>query len=59
MVGPAKDELQAPTKPASFAIIHISRDMSFPIISHFDMNSLRRACAATFQAKKLQMIIGQ
>ena len=38
---------------------YISHDMRFLLMWHFDMCRLRRACAAFFLAKKLQMLFTQ
>ena len=37
----------------------MSRGMGFPTMLHFDMCRLRRASAASFKAKKLQMVFIQ
>ena len=38
---------------------HLSRDMWFPTMWHFDKSRLRWACAASFLAERLQMMFGQ
>ena len=38
---------------------HMSRDMRFLTMWHFDMCRLRRACAAFFIAWKIQMMFSQ